>query len=125
MTFSLVRDGEFNVVTSANGGLCYVCNCRKQPGDLGIFRGVAIDSEGILDICQRCIVTAAQDLGMIGIAKAEELENLINEHENQINVLHQINEEQEKLIIAYRSTKTARERLNLPAAATKKKVSVR
>jgi hypothetical protein len=115
MTFSLIRDGEFNVNESAGNGLCYICSCRKQPGDLGIFRGPAIDYEGNLDVCQRCIVTAAHEAGMISSAKAEEQDTLIHEHESQINVLKNLNAEQDKLIKSLEGVKDARTRLGLPS----------
>jgi len=62
MTFALIPDGEFGQ-ESAGHGVCYVTNAGKRKGDLGIFRGPEIQSEGFLDVSCMAIEDAADKLG--------------------------------------------------------------
>jgi len=54
--------------------VCSVCNLPKRSNDEIVFRGPLIHMEGFFDVCQTCIVDAAQKVGMILADKAEALE---------------------------------------------------
>ena len=62
MAFQLIEGGDFGD-ESGNNGFCYVTFLPKGKGDIGIFRGPAIEEEGFLDVSIACITEAAQKVG--------------------------------------------------------------
>mgnify|MGYP001263790880 CR=1 FL=1 len=62
MAFQLIEGGDFGD-ESGNSGFCYVTFLPKAKGDIGIFRGPAIEEEGFLDVSIGCITEAAQKVG--------------------------------------------------------------
>ena len=62
MAFQLIEGGDFGE-ESGNNGFCYVTYLPKAKGEIGIFRGPAIEEEGFLDVSVSCITEAAQLVG--------------------------------------------------------------
>jgi hypothetical protein len=86
--FRLVEGGDFGL-DSANVGLCYVSFLPKAEGDVGIFRGPAIEEEGFLDVGVDCIKDAAQQIGWKGPEYWKPLEVSYEELKKQCKNLEQ------------------------------------
>lgn len=111
MSIQLMKNQDFHVTRSAGNGLCYICNCKKQPGDPGIFRAGAIDWEGQLDICVRCIQHAAHQLGMIDTDRAEKLQSNADSLEAELEESKQLVAEQASAIDALNVVKERRRKV--------------
>jgi hypothetical protein len=99
-SIDLIKNAEFHVTQSAGHGLCYVCGMQKQPEDPGIFRGPAIDFEGNLDICVRCIRNAARQLGMLSTDQVEKLRQEMAQMAEALVAAEKLNHEQARALEA-------------------------
>lgn len=100
MALDHIENGDFSNSTSAQRGVCYICHCRKQDSDSGIFRGGNISYEGDLDICENCIRQGADQLGWISITKADQFRGMIAAQERDLLIAENLIKEQEKALKA-------------------------
>ena len=100
MSIDLVKNGDFHVTRSAGHGLCYICACKKQSGDPGIFRAEQIEYEGMLDICVRCIRHAANQIGMLSTEDVNRIRAELATGHQKLKDLQELVSEQERALAA-------------------------
>jgi len=70
--------------TSATPGLCYFCRSPRQPGDKGVLStGIAVDMEGMVELCQKCVEEMAHVFGCLTVEKSDELRKKNREYGRQ------------------------------------------
>ena len=56
------------------GGTCSVCGASRRPADHHIFRLQYIEMEGYFDVCETCIRSCADVIGLITDEKIQKLQ---------------------------------------------------
>jgi len=73
--------------TSATPGLCYFCRSPRQQGDKGVLStGVAVDMEGMVELCQKCVEEMGAAFGCLNVEKSDELRKKNREYGRRAQV---------------------------------------